>query len=368
MGTAPSSDQNPEELKQLFQTYKKRHTNFYNWGFFYWLTTLLPRGFKKDPYRSPTGALLTTVNAISIVLLPVVTVTGLAGAWVHSYMPIWIGVSVIYGVLMAAVSVLTVNADEEIVNLHGSMATVQGLRRLIAWDRRWFNYVVEALFILLFMLLGLMAFFVIYRLTNSPPLPIGTQVLGLYVFLFVGALLADLFLLACETPLLVREEYHLFRHNPSQTQSLRCAMGGYNKLVANDSMVFTVVILISVILLPTASDLLMPVILMLLGLVYSSVALIMLTSRYLIGRIIRTAKEQELAGLQARISVLWGNVLGMNEDEFKELDRLEKSYDRLAATPQTLLNPGRAISIFMAAVFLPTLSTIVTYALGNVLK
>jgi hypothetical protein len=193
-------------------------------------------------------------------------------------------------------------------------------------------------------------------------------VLGLYVFLFVGALLADLFLLACETPLLVREEYHLFRHNPSQTQSLRCAMGGYNKLVANDSMVFTVVILISVILLPTASDLLMPVILMLLGLVYSSVALIMLTSRYLIGRIIRTAKEQELAGLQARISVLWGNVLGMNEDEFKELDRLEKSYDRLAATPQTLLNPGRAISIFMAAVFLPTLSTIVTYALGNVLK
>jgi hypothetical protein len=109
----------------------------------------------------------------------------------------------------------------------------------------------------------------------------------------------------------------------------------------------------------------MPVTLLLLGLAYSSITLIMILSRYILGQIVRVAKERELSILQERISILWDRLLALDENESQELERLEKSYDRLASTPQSMLNLGQAINTFMAAIFFPTLSTILSYLLTN---
>ena len=363
-----SPGENPEELEQLFDIYKTRHANLYTWGFLYWLTSLPARLLKLDPYRSLSGIAVTLVNCILIVLLPLLAITRLTNSWNVEDMPWWIGVSVCYGVLMTIIGPLTVRADEELVTLHGSMATAQGLRRLIAWDRRWFNYPVDIALTLVFTLITLMAFSTIHRLTGHHPIPMGTQVLGFYAFLFVGALAANLTLLACETPMLIREEYRLFRHNPAQTLSLQRSLQGYNRLVANDSLFITIIILLSAVLLPSDSGLLMPVSLLLLGLAYSSIALIMILSRHTLGQIIRAAKERELVILQERISVLWERILDLDDNESRELDRLEKSYDRLASTPQTLFNLGQAINTFMAAIFFPTLSTLLSYLVTNALQ
>ena len=368
MGTSLSSDENPEELEQLFQTYKVRHTNLYNWDGLFWLTSLPARIFKKDPYRSLPGLLLTAATCILIVMVPLLVITRLAGTWNDANMPKWIWVSVFYGVLMAIVGPLTVRADEDLITLHSSIATAQGLRRLIAWDLRWFSYPVNITLTTLFTFLSLMAVLAVHRFTGNYPIPVGTQVLGFYAFILVGALAASLSLLACETPLLIREEYRLFRHNPAHTLSLQRSLRGYNRLVGNDSLFITLIILLSLILLPSASGLMLPVALMLLGLAYSSIALLMIISRYILGQIIRKAKERELAILQNRISALWDRLLEMDENESNELERLEKSYDRLAATPQTLLNLGQAINTFMAAIFFPTLSTIVSYLLTHALR
>ena len=251
--------------------------------------------------------------------------------------------------------------------LHGSMATAQGLRRLIAWDRRWFSYPVEFTLTLVFTIITLMAFSAIHRLTGHHLIPMGTQVLGFYAILLVGALTANLTLLACETPILIREEYRLFRHNPAQTLNLQRSLRGYNRLIGNDSLFITIIIVLAAILLPRDSGLLLPVTLLLLGLAYSSIALIMILSRYTLGQIIRSAKERELAILQERISTLWERVLTLDENESQELERLEKSYDRLASTPQSMLNLGQAINTFMAAIFFPTLSTLLSYLLTNAL-
>lgn len=365
MDTSLSLGENPEELEQLFQTYKTRHVSLYTWGFLFWLTSLPARLFKKDPYRSFSGVALTLVSCILIVLLPLLAITRLTNSWNVEDMPWWIGVSVLYGVLMTIIGPLTVRADEELVMLHGSMATAQGLRRLIAWDRRWFSYPVEFALTLVFTLITLMAFSAIHRLTGHHPIPIGTQVLGFYAILLVGALTGNLTLLACETPLLIREEYRLFRHNPAQTLNLQRSLRGYNRLIGNDSLFITIIIVLAAILLPRDSGLLMPVTLLLLGLAYSSIALIMILSRYILGQIVRLAKERELSILQERISVLWDRLLTLDENESQELERLEKAYDRLSSTPQSMLNLGQAINTFMAAIFFPTLSTILSYLLTN---
>lgn len=340
MDTSFSSDENPEELEQLFQTYKTRHVSFYKWGALFWLTSLPARLLKLDPYRSPSGIAVTIVSCIMSVILPLLAITRLTNSWNVEEMPLWIGVSVIYGVLMGIIGPLTARADEDIIILHSSMATAHGLRRLIAWDRRWFSHPVEFALTLVFTLISLMAFSTIHRLTGLHPIPMGTQVLGFYAMLLVGALTASLTLLSCETPMLIREEYRLFRHNPAPTLSLQRSLRGYNRLISNDSLFITIIIVLAAILLPPDSGLLMPVTLLLLGLEYSSIALIMILSRYIFGQIIRTAKELELTILQERISTLWEHMLTLDEKESQELERLEKSYDRLASTPHSMLNLG----------------------------
>lgn len=367
MDTSLSSDGNLEELEQLFQTYKTRHVSLFTWGTLYWLTSLPARLFKQDPYRSLPGITLTLGSCILIVLLPLLAITRLTNSWNVADMPLWIGVSVIYGALMAIIGPLTVRADEDLVMLHGSMATTEAMRRLIAWDRRWFSYPVDSALTLFYTIITYMAFTTIHGLTGNHPIPVGTQVLGFYSFLLVGALAGNLTLLACETPMLIREEYRLFRHTPVQTLSLQRSLRGYNRIVGNDSLFITIIILLSVTLLPPDSGLLLPVALLLLGLAYSSILLIMFLSRFTLGQIISAAKERELAILQKRISVLWDRLLALDENESKELERLEKSYDRLASTPQTLLNLGQAINTFMAAIFFPTLSTLLSYLFTNAL-
>lgn len=368
MKTTFSSDENPEELEQLFQAYKTRHVSLYKWGFLYWLTSLPARLFKKDPYRSLSGMALTLVSCILFVLLPMLVIARLTNSWNVEDMPWWIGISVLYGILMTIIGPLTVRADEELVMLHGSMASAQGLRRLIAWDRRWFSYPVEFALTLVFTFITLMAFSAIHRLTGHHPIPMGTQVLGFYAILMVGALMASFTLLACETPLLIREEYRLFRHNPAHTLNLQRSLRGYNRLISNDSLFITVIIVLAAILLPSDSGLLLPVTLLLLGLAYSSIALIMILSRHILGQIIRATKERELAILQERISVLWDRLLSLDENESRELERLERSYDRLASTPQSMLNLGQAINTFMAAIFFPTLSTLLSYLVTSALR
>ncbi|MBI5932405.1 MAG: hypothetical protein HY867_01760 [Chloroflexi bacterium] len=37
------SNEDPQELEQLFQTYKTRHVSLYAWGFLDWLTSLPAR-------------------------------------------------------------------------------------------------------------------------------------------------------------------------------------------------------------------------------------------------------------------------------------------------------------------------------------
>ena len=365
MNATLPSNEDPQELEQLFQTYKTRHVSLYTWGFLYWLTSLPARLFKQDPYRSLSGIALTLVSCVLFVLLPLLAITRLTNSWNVEDMPWWIGVSVLYGVLMTIIGPLTVRADEELVMLHGSMATAQGLRRLIAWDRRWFSYPVEFALTVVCTFITLMAFTVIHNLTGHHPIPMGTQVLGFFAIRMVGALTANLTLLACETPILIREEYRLFRHNPAQTLNLQRSLRGYNRLIGNDSLFITIIIVLAAILLPRDSGLLLPVTLLLLGLAYSSIAMIVIMSRYILGQIIRAAKERELAILQERISALWDRLLTLNESESQELERLEKSYDRLASTPHSMLNLGQAINTFMAAIFFPTLSTLVSYLVTN---
>lgn len=365
MNATLPSNEDPEELERLFQTYKSRHACLYTWGFLFGLTSLPARLAKKDPYRSLPGLLLTGATCTLSVLVPLLAVIGLTDSWKAAELPLWIGVAIVYGVFMTAIGPLTMRADEDLIMLHGSMATAQGLRRLISWDLRWFSYPVDIILTAVYTAIGLLVFTVIHRLTGNYPIPAGTQLLGFYAFLLVGSLTGNLTLLAMETPLLTREEYRLFRHNPSQTLNLQRSLRGYNQLIANDSFFITVIILLSAILIPRDSGLLVPVTLFLLGLAFSSIAMILIMSRYILGQVVRAAKERELVMLQGRISALWERLLTLNDNESQELERLEKSYDRLASTPQSMLNLGQAINTFMAAIFFPTLSTLLSYLVTN---
>jgi hypothetical protein len=368
METFLSSDENPEELEELFLKYKTRHISLYTWGFLFWMTSLPARLAKQDPYRSLTGLFLTGVTCTLNVLVPLLVVIGVTDSWKASEVPLWIGVAFAYGVFTTVISPLTLRADENLIKLHGSMATAQGLRRLIAWDQRWFSYPMDITLTTVYTVIGLLAFSIIHRATGNYPIPAGTQFLGFYALLLIGALNGNLTLLALETPLLIHEEYRLFRHNPAQTLALQRSLRGYNQLVANDSFFITIIILLAVVLIPDDSGLLVPITLALLGLAFTSIAMIKIMSRHIMGQIIRSAKERELAALQERISVLCCRVLTLNENEVKELERLEKSYDRLAATPHSLLNLGQAINTFILAILFPTLSTIISFLFTNALK
>lgn len=367
MNTSLSSPENQEEREQLFQIYKERHTNFHTWSIVWWLITLPARFAKKDPYRSLPGMILMGVGVILVLLIPLLVVSSLTGSWNDAEMPIGIGVTVSYGVIVAVTVPLTVRADEDLLSLHSSIATVQGLRRLIAWDRRWFSYPVEYTLSLLFTLFTLLVFLAIHRATGNYPIPISTTIIGLYLFFSVGTTAADLILLGCETPLLLREEFLVFRFNPAQTLAFQRALHGYNGMASIISLVVTIGILLSALMLPRAFGLVLPITLLLLGLAYSSIILTVVIPRFLISEIIRNATERELAILQERIDTLWPRLPQLSKNEMKDLERLEKDHERLINTPNNLINLGQAVSTLLRTIFLPTLSTIISFLFTNVI-
>ena len=350
-------------LEGLFRAYKTRHLATETWDGSLSLIVGVARRLKVDPFASRAGRLLSWVIISLSLLAPAVLLTSLTGTWASAMPLAWVAVALIWSAFTVFFLGAARRASEEMLSLHGALATERGYRDLIAWDRRWFSYPVVAAIAVGFAILATAVLLVIQSLTGAPPLHIGTLAVGAGLFYAMGSVVASDLLLTAEYPLLSNQTYRLFRPNPAQTLAIRRALRGYNQRNGLSSLFSAASILMFAILLPPGSGVLGPLITALFGLASISTAIIVVAPRQLMTTIVRKAKERELGPMQDRLNALWPRALALSPAESDELRKLEDIHAKLLGAPEDLLNVGRIVGRIGAALFLPALTTLISLTL-----
>ncbi|MBP8240938.1 MAG: hypothetical protein KAX36_01075 [Thermoflexales bacterium] len=350
-------------LEGLFRAYKTRHLATETWDGSLSLIVGVARRLKVDPFASRAGRLLSWVIISLSLLAPAVLLTSLTGTWASAMPLAWVAVALIWSAFTVFFLGAARRASEEMLSLHGALATERGYRDLIAWDRRWFSYPVVAAIAVGFAILATAVLLVIQSLTGAPPLHIGTLAVGAGLFYAMGSVVASDLLLTAEYPLLSNQTYRLFRPNPAQTLAIRRALRGYNQRNGLSSLFSAASILMFAILLPPGSVVLGPLITALFGLASISTAIIVVAPRQLMTTIVRKAKERELGPMQDRLNALWPRALALSPAESDELRKLEDIHAKLLGAPEDLLNVGRIVGRIGAALFLPALTTLISLTL-----
>ena len=350
-------------LDALFRAYKARHLATENWDGSLSLIVGAARRLKVDPFTSRAGRVLSWGIVSMSLLAPAVLLTSLTGTWASAMPWAWVAVALIWSAFTVFFLGAARRASEEMLSLHGALATERGYRDLIAWDRRWFSYPVVAAIAVGFAILATIVLLAIQTFTGAPPLHIGTLAVGAGLFYAMGSVVASDLLLTAEYPLLSSQTYRLFRPNPAQTLAIRRALRGYNQRNGLSSLFSAASILMFAILLPPGSSVLGPLITALFGLASISTIIVVVAPRQLMTTIVRKAKERELGPMQDRLNALWPRALALSPAESDELRKLEDIHAKLLGAPEDLLNVGRIVGRIGAALFLPALTTLISLTL-----
>lgn len=349
-------------LDELIAQYCARHRTVENFILIYYLLFGLLRRLGLDPIRGPrlwvgrvVGVLLVQLSFVGPPLGLTLLVEKSRGAWPWATMSIWAAVGFCFGVLLLVIYGPMVRAVDTFLWLHRSIREELGLRRLIAWESRWFQRRRSAPTALLFGVAVLAYLHYIEVVYHERPMAWGTALVGFMLLYGVGEVVYSVILLALESYILRDCDYEVYRLSPLDSVAFRRAIGGSTQIGLLVSFVATLFIIGFVALLEDRPIMVSRVGQLLLGLAYLATLAGLLLPRLAIGAIVHKEKERELLPLQKRLDDLVARVTTGGEDHYKELKRIKEVHDTIRDATEEVL-PLRAIGRLMGALTLPTLT------------
>lgn len=353
-------------LDALIAQYCARHRTVENFILIYYLLFGLLRRLGLDPISGPrlwvgrvVGVLLVQLSFVGppLALTLLVEKGPRPGPhpWPWETMSIWAAVGFCFGVLLLLMYGPMVRAVDTFLWLHRSIREELGLRRLIAWESRWFQRRRSAPTALLFGVAVLAYLHYIEVVYHERPMAWGTALVGFMLLYGVGEVVYSVILLALESYILRDCDYEVYRLSPLDSVAFRRAIGGSTQIGLLVSFVATLFIIGFVALLEDRPIMVSRVGQLLLGLAYLATLAGLLLPRLAIQAIVHKEKERELRPLQKRLDDLVARVTTGGEDHFKELKRIKEVHDTIRDATEEVL-PLRAIGRLMGALTLPTLT------------
>jgi len=351
--TPRPADERAELLRALGEQYAERHRSLENYMLFWFVTFGLLRRLGGDP-SSWRGRLAGGLLFMTFMLgLPLI-IAAVTGQWALAEIQRWTVVAVTFG-MGAGLYRPYHDVVDNMLSLHRVMADESGLRRLIAWDRRWYNVRAMAPVAGAFAVAVLVLLFSIQGPTSIVPVSAGTIVVAAVLLYQVGEMTYGMLLLGPESRILGAHKYELYRLSPIDSVALQRSIRGYNGLALLNSVMTPIFILEFVILLPARPSLIAQIALVLLIMTYVSVGFVVLLPRLAMRRIIQAHKEREMAPLQSRLNALSARLRQLTEDEYEEMKRLKETHDQIRNSSENVLPVG-AIGRILGALLLPTAS------------
>lgn len=353
------SEADNARLRALAAAYSERHTGMENYVLSWRLAFSLIRAFDLDP-RGTSGRLANLALIVALLFGVPVLVSAATGHWSTAPLRTWILVAGLFGVLGAVIYAPLRAAIDEFTSLHRLMADGDGLARLVAWDRRWFNLRVSIPAAGGFAA-GMLALLLARVDASRAPLDPGTVVIAAMLIYEVGEVLFTVILLGLESRLLDRYDYDLYRLSPIDSVGMQRSIRGSNRLGLLVGMVATTIIVGFLILLADQAALVGQIALALLALAYVATALGVLLPRLAMKRIVLAEKERELAPLQERLDDLAGRLGSLTEREDKELVRLRETHDLIRRSGESVL-PLSSVGQLLSSLIIPTTTVVLSQA------
>lgn len=351
----------PASLTELADAYCQRHRKVENYLLIYFLIFALLRRARLAPLDKGPGPTRISVQLAALLLVAAgivgapVALTAMLDEWELAPVGTWAAVGLSFGLVVVLMYRPLLAALDNFLCLHRAVADEAGLRRLIAWERRFFHrrIAIPAAFGFSG---GLLAYlYYLERYSGEKPMAWGTALVGFLLLYGVGEIIYSVVLLALESSVLRDCNYRVYKLSPLDSVALRRAIRGSSQLGLLVSLMATLFIVGFVALLEDRPVMVTQVGLFLVALSYLATLAGVLLPRLAIKSIVQRHKEAELAPLQERLDALTARLEAMSEEEFEKYKRIKEAHDTIRDATEEVL-PLRVLGRLVGALVLPTLT------------
>lgn len=352
-----SQETDPELLRALAGRYVDYHGSVDNYILAYSVEFWLVRRLGIEP-RSWPGHLAGGMVQALIVLLPALILAATTGQWTDAPLLTWTGVALVWGATATVGLPLYETAISNLLSWLETIVDAADLRRLLAWQYRWYSHRVLVPVSVVLTLGAVLPLFLVLR-SSGTAVAAGTLYICAFLFFMVMQNACSLVMVAFEIHNLSTCRYALYRLSPADSVAVRLSVRGYNQLGAINVIVATMTIVLFLALLPGGSRLVTAIAMFLLIMEFLWTAMGTLVPRLIMGRIIRSSKEEEMRVLQRWLDDLLPRIRELTDEEYKEMKRLQETQDTIRNSPENLLPLG-AILRTAGALLLSTLTVLLT--------
>ena len=306
-----------------------------------------------------SGRLTAWLIHFLMILLPALILSVASGKLADAPLVLWILAAASYAGAVCVLPPPYHSVIGDFLSWVWAIADEADLRRIAAWQRRWYNHrLLVPLSGVLTLGIVLPLYFWMLRGSNAA-IPAGTlYIFGFLVFAFSQAISVTLGMLP-QGYLMSTFRYELYSLSPVDTVAVRRSVRGYNRYGVLTVVLVTAVLLLLVLLLPGGSPVVAPIVLALLLLLYLCTALAVLVPRFFIGCVIQAKKDEELGILQVRLNELLLRVGDLSEEEHEEMTQLQEAHDAIRDSAENLLPIGDLAKV-VGALALSTLTIVAT--------
>jgi len=352
-----SQQAHPEVLRALVDQYVDNHSNASNLVMTFAIEFRLLRWLGIDPWRSPGRLAAGVIHSLEA-LLPALILTTISGQWADAPLSSWVIVAGTWGATGMIALPLYRFAIRNLLAWLGAIVDETDLRRLVAWERRWCDHRVVAP-VSGAMTLGIVLPLLLVLRRSGVTAPVGTLYMGALVLFTLAENAYCMVWAPVEARSLSTCRYSLYRLSPADSVPVRQSVRGYNQLGLLNVLLTTMASLLFLVLLPGGSRLVAPFVacLLLLELVYTGLGSV--APRLVLGQIIRSRKEEEMAALQHRLDDLLPRMQELSEAEYRKMKRLQETQNAIRDSPDNLLPLGAIVST-AGALLLSALTMVAT--------
>jgi hypothetical protein len=356
--TLGSWDTRPESVRELANQHADRQAWMANWypDFFVRFRFFSRLGIELS---SRLGYLASFLFYFVLIVLPALIITAIVGQLANIPLLSWIIVATAAAGLYTIGSPWAHAAADNIVLLHRALAREEEIRRLMAWDQRWYN-------VRIFSAVGgacalgiILVIHLLQRNAAGMQMPAGALWISAYLAWMVGQNCYLLALLFLEADRMSVCHYELYSLSPIDSLALKGAVRGYNQAGAVVLLLMTLVILGLLLLLPAKPTLMAPIVVSLLLVEYLGAAFGSVGTRLHLGHIVRAKKEQEMEPLRGELNGLVARLKELTEEEYDRMKRLQETHDAIRDSSENLLPLGDVAKV-VGALALSTLTIVAT--------
>lgn len=346
-------DASSETLQALTDKWDKRHNTLENYVLLWHISHWFLRRIKIE-FDSWKGKLIRFLLLGSIFWGIPLLITTILRQW--NIAPLWTWAIVAFG--LSAFSLVYPHYKKVGRRLSAFYKTIQdenGIKRMIAWDHRWFSRIFSCSAGVLFAVVTLFAMLNSQTGSWSLSTPIGTYFLIFVLAYQVGENTYNAIIMCVESYLWSGYKFQLNPISPLETIKLQEAVKGYDLVVFLNSILMTLIIAGSAVMVLGTPHLINRILLILLFIAYLVIGLLFFLPRIVFQRIIQLAKIRELAPLEDKLIVFYTNFEDLNTSDYGKFKRVEEIYNKIKGSPDNLLPLTSTVKI-VGNLLLPTIT------------